>query len=170
LAGKKIGIIGFGKVGSKVGKLSRAFGMEVYANDINSKVRMKNTSFEFRSLKFILQNCEIISIHIPLNKKNVHFFSRKRLELINRDCILINTSRGDVIEEDALLKLLEDGKIKFAGIDVFSSEPDINERFLKLKNVLLTNHIAGKTQESRKRISEEIFLKLSRIYKGLSAN
>lgn len=170
LAGRKIGIVGFGKVGSRVGKFCRALGMKVYANDIDENVKSKFSSFEFRSLDFILKNCDYISIHIPLNKKNYHFFSKEKLKKLNHESILINTSRGDVIDEEAMIEMLLRKKIGFAGLDVFSNEPNINKKFLKLDNVILTNHIAGKTVESRQRISEEIFSKLKEINSLLRVN
>lgn len=164
LYGKSIGIIGFGKVGSYVGKLCKAFGMEVYANDIDNTVRLKNKNFRFKSLDFIMKNCDIITIHIPLNKKNYRFFSETELKKLNTKTILINTSRGDVIDEKYLIKILKENKIKYAGLDVFSREPNIDKGFSVLDNTVLTNHIAGKTTESKKRISENIFQQLKNIY------
>lgn len=165
LYGKSIGIIGFGKVGSYVGHLSKSFGMNVYANDTDLKVKQKNKKFNFRSLNFILNNCDIISIHIPLNKKNFHFISKWKLKLLKKNSVLINTSRGDVLDEKSLIKMLKEKKIRFAGLDVYSNEPNIYKGFGRLKNTVLTNHVAGKTIESRKRISENIFSQLAAFYK-----
>ncbi|MBK8550623.1 MAG: hypothetical protein IPL53_06000 [Ignavibacteria bacterium] len=157
LYGKKIGIIGFGKVGSRVGNLCRAFGMNVVANDTDKNVKNKNTNFIFKSLNYILKNCDIISIHIPLSKNNFHFISKEKLKLLNANSVFLNTSRGDVVDEKHLLKMLQQKRIKFAGLDVFSNEPLINKGFAALNNVVLTNHIAGKTLQSRRKISENIF-------------
>lgn len=164
LFGKSIGIVGFGKVGSYVGNLCKAFGMKVYANDIEKSVKLNNKNFEFKSLNFILKNCDVITIHIPLNKKNYYFFSKEKLMKINKKSILINTSRGDVIDEKILLRMLKEGKIKYSGLDVFSNEPSIDKGFRHLSNVVLTNHTAGKTQESRRRISENIFLSINNYF------
>lgn len=164
LFGKSIGIIGFGKVGSYVGMLCRSFGMKIYANDIDKNVIRRNKTFEFTDLNFIFKNCNFITIHIPLNKKNFQFISKERLKLLNKNSVIINTSRGDVIDEKYLLKLLTEKKIKYAGLDVFSEEPDINKSILKLDNAVLTNHIAGKTIESRRRISESVFEKIDKIF------
>ncbi|MDZ4713385.1 MAG: NAD(P)-dependent oxidoreductase [bacterium] len=162
LFGKAVGIIGFGKVGSYVGKLCKAFGMKVYANDIDQKVKLRNKKIEFKSIDFILKNCKFITVHIPLNKKNLHFISKIFLLKINRQQIFINTSRGDVVDEKWLLKLLKSKKIYYAGLDVFSGEPAVDRGFVGLSNVLLTNHIAGKTVESRRRISESIFSQIEK--------
>lgn len=155
--GKSIGIIGFGKVGSYVGKLCRAFGMKVFANDIEKKVELENPEFRFIGLKTMLKKCDVITIHIPLNKDNENFISRDKLELLKTGCVLINTSRGKVVDENFLYGLLKERKIYFAGLDVMRNEPLVDERFFGLANVILTNHIAGKTEESRIRISENIF-------------
>ena len=157
ILGKSIGIIGFGKVGSYVGKLCRAFGMKVFANDIDKKVKLKNPEYRFISLKSMLKSCDVITIHIPLNKDNENFISRDKLELLKTGSVLINTSRGKVIDENFLFELLNERKIYFAGLDVMRDEPFVDKRFFGLANVILTNHIAGKTEESRIRISENIF-------------
>ncbi len=163
--GKKIGIIGFGKVGSYVGKLCKAFGMDVTANDADKKVIAGNKKFKFRSLNYILRNNDIISVHIPLNKKNYKFISEEKLKLLNKKSVLINTSRGDVIDEKYLFEMLKKRKIRFEGLDVFSNEPNVFGGFAGLDNVLLTNHIAGKTIESRMKISNNIFKSINNIYK-----
>jgi len=160
LKGKKIGIIGIGKVGSYVAKLASAFGMTVYANDIDREVRLQNPNLKFKSLKYIITNSDIVTVHIPLNKFNENFFSKKKLELLKKNSVLINTSRGKIIEEKYLLKMLKEKKIFFAGLDVFENEPGINKRFFSFDNVVLTNHIAGKTVESKQYIIEEILLQI----------
>jgi D-3-phosphoglycerate dehydrogenase len=165
LKGKKIGIIGYGKVGSYLGNLCKSLGMKIYANDIDRKVIQKNPGIKFYPLQNILKNCDIVSIHIPSSKNNFHFFNKENLNLINKDAILINTSRGNVIDEETLIKFLRKGKIRFAALDVFENEPGINPELIKLKNVILTNHAAGKTSESRERISKDIFLKIKRLFK-----
>jgi len=168
LFGKKVGIIGFGKVGSYVGKLCNAFGMKIFANDTDEKVIRKFPDYKFRDLNFVLRNSDIVTIHIPLNKDNVNFISGSRLELLKTGSVLINTSRGKVIDENYLYGMLKRNRIYFAGLDVMQNEPTVNEKFFKLKNVLLTNHIAGKTEESRKRISENIFKKIDKIFRRKS--
>ncbi len=160
LFGKTIGIIGFGKVGSYVGKLCRAFGMNVIANDTDKFVERKYKTFEFLPLNILLKESDIVSLHIPFNKDNANFFSKKYFLKMKNNSVFINTSRGAVVDEDALISVLEKNLIHYAGLDVFQSEPLIDKRFFGMKNVLLTNHIAGKTIESRERISEIIFQKI----------
>ena len=164
LRGKKIGIIGFGKVGSRVAKYARAFGMIIIANDIDKKVREKNRKYDFKNLDFLLKNAEIITVHIPLNPENINFISRSKMELINDKSIIINTSRGEVLDESSLINMLKNGKLYYAGLDVFKNEPNIDKNLLGLKNVLLTNHIAGKTEDSMKYISKDIFMQVKKIF------
>lgn len=156
LSGKKAGIIGYGRVGSYTGKLLSAFNCKILANDNNPDVVKNHPEVSFRSYKEIFSMCDIITIHIPLSSDNKNLFTGKFLSMMNPTAVLINTSRGEVINEAALIKLIKAGKIYYAGLDVFRNEPDINPHIRKLKNVLLTNHTAGKTIESNVRISEQV--------------
>lgn len=165
LGGKKIGIIGFGKVGSRVAEYARAFGMIIIANDTDKKVREKNKKYDFKNLDFLLKNADIITVHIPLNPENINFISRNKMRLINDKSVIINTSRGEVLDEKYLIKMLENGKLFYAGLDVFKNEPNIEKGLKKLKNVLLTNHIAGKTEDSLKYISNDIFMQVKNIFR-----
>jgi len=165
LFGKKVGVIGYGNVGSYVGKLAEAFGMNVYANDIDKKVTAKYKKVNFKSLNFILKNCDIITIHIPMNKNNFHLFSYEKLNMLNKNTVLINTSRGGVIDEAALLRKLKRNDLRCVCLDVFESEPSPNKEFFKLSNVILTNHIAGKTEESAVKMPAELFKKIKNCYK-----
>lgn len=111
-----------------------------------------------------MENCDIVTIHIPMNKNNFRFISEDKLKMLDKDSILINTSRGDVIDEKYLLKILKQKSIKFAGLDVFTNEPEINKDFALLDNVILTNHIAGKTIQSRRNVSENIFRQIKNLF------
>lgn len=164
LRGKRIGIIGMGKVGSRVAKYAESFGMEIYANDIDKKVREKLKKYNFKNLNYILKNSDIITIHIPLNKMNKNFISADKIKLINNKAIFINTSRGEITDESELIKYLKNDNLYFAGLDVFGNEPNINKQFFGLKNVVLTNHVAGKTEDSIKYISNDIFMQVKKHF------
>lgn len=164
LEGKTIGIIGFGSIGSLVGKYCKALGMEILVNDTNKKVIAKNKNFKFVSLDYLLENSDIITVHIPL-ENNKNFLSKDKLRKLKPSAILINTSRGEVLDENYFIKILQQRKIKFAALDVFKNEPRINPQFFTLPNVLLTNHIAGKTTESSSKMAEEIFKKIKKELK-----
>lgn len=166
LNGKTIGIIGIGKVGSKVAKLAKSFGMELLINDIDKKLKFKYKIYKFVNINYLLKNSDIVTLHIPLNKDNKKFISKRKIDLIRETSVLINTSRGGVIDEEYLIESLKRKKIKFAGLDVFNNEPAINKKFSSLKNVLMTNHIAGKTEESKYKIAEEIIRQIKKYFKN----
>jgi D-3-phosphoglycerate dehydrogenase len=160
---KTIGIIGFGRIGSLVGKYCKALGMKIFVYDIDKKVIARNKKFKFANLNYLLENSDIISIHIPL-ENNKNFLSKERLSRLRSSAILINTSRGEVLDENHLIKILKEKKIKSAALDVFKNEPRITSKFFNLPDVLLTNHIAGKTTESSSKMTREIFLKIKNLY------
>jgi D-3-phosphoglycerate dehydrogenase len=159
--GKKLGIIGYGKVGTKVAKISEAFGAEIIVYEIDPEVRKKYKNVNFKSLAYLLRQSDIVSLHIPLEKRNLNFFSKEKFSLMKQKALFINTSRGSVADEKTLISLLQSRYISFAGLDVFINEPKINNNFLTLKNVILTNHIAGKTEEGISRILTEILTKIN---------
>jgi D-3-phosphoglycerate dehydrogenase / 2-oxoglutarate reductase len=153
LYGKTIGIVGVGRIGSLVAKYARSFGMKVVGNDINLKLKNKYKWIKFVSLNQLLKSSDIITIHTPLDESTYHIINRKNIILLKRDAIFINCSRGGTVDEKELIKLLQKKKLRYAGIDIFESEPAFNKQFTKLNNVILTPHAAGKTVESRKRMS-----------------
>ncbi len=162
LFGKKIGIIGTGKVGKRVSEISKAFGMQVQANDIDKSVISRNFSLNYYDLEHVLRNSDIVTVHIPYNKSNRKFIDGTKLSMMKPDAVFINTSRGGVVDEEALLRILKSKKNFQAGLDVFEKEPYINKEFLNLRNVALTNHIAGKTLESAQSIINEILMQVKR--------
>lgn len=164
LSGLKIGIIGTGKVGSRVAKIAKAFGMEVLANDTDGKVVRMNKSIRYYDIWYLLRNSDIITLHIPLNKQNLNFIDREKLNLMKKNAVFINTSRGGVVNEIHLIRFLKSRKFFRAGLDVFQNEPFIDDNFRRLDNVLLTNHIAGKTPESEQHIINEILKQVENIY------
>lgn len=164
LSGKKIGIVGLGQVGSRVANFSEAFGMEIFFNDTDKNVIKSNPQLRHKTLNWILGNCDIVTVHIPLNNKNRNYFSEEKLSLMRRESIFINTSRGAVADENFLIKLLRSKKIKYAGLDVFLNEPELNKKLFVLDNVLLTNHIAGKTEESAEKTALDIYKQVTNFY------
>ena len=162
---KIIGIIGFGNIGSMVAKISKAFGMKVLVNDISKSVIEKNKKhYNFVTLKNLLSKSDIVTLHIPGDSSNENFVSEKEFSIMKKNTIIVNTSRGNVIKENDLIKYLQNKNIRGAAIDVFKNEPVINKKYLKLHNVLLTNHIAGKTEESAVKMAHEIYKKVSTYF------
>ena len=161
LSEKTVGIIGCGHIGSDLYKLLKPFNCKILAHDIDpkksffSKYKIKNTS-----LKKILNGSDIVTIHIPLNKKNYLFFSKKQFVLLKDDATLINTSRGGIVDEKQLYQFLLKNKKSKALFDVMLKEPINNKRLLNLKNFILTPHIAGSTIEIAEQASTDCAKKI----------
>jgi len=164
LFGKTIGIIGVGRVGSYVAKIAKSLGMRILGNDINPKLKNKYKWIRFVNLTTLLKSSDIVTIHTPLDKSTQHLINKKNISYLSRKSILINCSRGGIIEEKALISSLKKGKIYYAGLDVFENEPVFNKNFSKLHNVILTPHIAGKTLESKKRMSVQTAENIIKYY------
>ena len=158
--GKKLGIIGYGHIGSQLSIVAEALGMHVYFYDIENKLPLGNAP-QVRTLEDLLSRCDIISLHVPENASTKNLISAERIAQLKKDSILINAARGTVVDIDALAEALEKGHIRGAAIDVFPEEPaSINEEFVsplrRFDNVLLTPHIGGSTAEAQENIGSEV--------------
>jgi D-3-phosphoglycerate dehydrogenase len=169
LRGKKIGILGMGRVGKQVAHYAEAFGMEVGFYDIQNVVSKYNV---FSNAEDLFEWADIISIHIPLSKENSHFINRELLDKLNSNSILINTSRGAVVDEVYLGELLEQNKVKGYATDVLEDELNIcidENKLVALSkqgyNVIITPHIAGATLESMAMTENFVVEKLNAILK-----
>jgi D-3-phosphoglycerate dehydrogenase len=165
---KKIGIVGVGRVGSYLAKLCKSFNMDVYGNDIKPNLAIKYPWIRFRTLNELAGICDIISVHTPLDESTLNLIDAGVIKKMKKDAILINCARGGIINEPALIINLKKRNIRYAGIDVFANEPFTDEGFRSLNNVLLTPHQAGKTKESRVRISGMLAERLERELKKMS--
>jgi len=152
---KTFGIIGFGRLGQIVAKYAKAFGMEVMATDPNVKAsEFKKTGVKKVSLTQLLKTADVVSLHVNLIPKNYNLISTKEFNLMKKTAVLINTARGQLINEKALLKALKTKKIAGAAIDVLANEKEIKkakpliEYAKKNKNFIITPHIGGMTQDS----------------------
>ncbi len=155
VTGKTLGIIGLGRIGSGVAeRCSHGMGMKVLYHDV---VRYKDFERRYKakkvSLPYLLRNSDFITLHVPLLKTTKHIIGAKELKLIKPTAYLINTSRGSVVDEIALIKCLRKQQIAGAGLDVYESEPNVDHRLTKLYNVILTPHTASATVEVRTQMS-----------------
>ncbi len=155
LYGKTLGIIGVGRIGSKVAGLARAFGMKINGNDINRKVKAKYPFIKFTSLNSLITTADIVTIHTPLKRTTENIINSKNIKLFSKSAILVNCSRGGTVDEKALINALANDKLHYAAVDVFETEPGFRKNFTKLDNILLTPHLAGKTAESKQRMGLE---------------
>ena len=154
LKNKYFGILGAGRIGSEVAKRAYAFGCRIlyYSNSKNTILEKKLNARRL-SLDSILKRSDIISIHLPLNAETKNILTPAKLNLLKASSYLINTARGEVLDEAYLIKLLKEKKICAAGFDVYQNEPDLNKEFYKLKNVVLLPHIGSATIEARNQMS-----------------
>ena len=154
---KKVLIIGFGRIGKEVAKRCLGFDMEVYVYDpfLDNEIIIRNQCIPIEKNQG-LAIADFITIHLPLNRDTKNFISQKELNVMKKNSILVNTSRGGIVNENDLCIALESKKIQGAGMDVFVSEPpESNHPFFKLDNILLTPHNAALTLECRERMSLE---------------
>lgn len=156
LHGRSLGIIGLGRIGKAVAKIAKAFGMTILAYD----PFVKSSEYELVELSQLLKKSDIITLHVPLTKRTKHMIGKNEFRLMKNGVVIINTSRGSIIDEDELIKNLRKRKLSFAGLDVFQEEPLNNSPLLKLDNIVLTPHIGGQTIEANRRIKELIIEKI----------
>ena len=156
IRGKKLGIVGYGNIGSQLSVLAENMGMEVYYYDVVEKLQLGNAR-KCHSLQQLLQLCDVVSLHVDGRQSNTHLMGRAELELMKEGSILLNLSRGHIVDLEALAEVMRSGRIIGAGVDVFPYEPKDNhepfENVLRgLPNVLLTPHIGGSTAEAQRNI------------------
>lgn len=170
LAGKKIGIVGFGNTGQATAQIAEALGMEVWVYTSKPKKSLPK-KYQKVTLNELFSACDVVSLHCPLTAENKEMVNSFRLSLMKQGAILINTSRGGLIDEKALEQALLSGKLLGAGLDVLSSEPVPNGNpLLKLKNCFITPHIAWATRESRMRLMNQAVENLKAWIEGRTIN
>jgi len=154
LRNKYFGILGAGRIGTEVAKRAHAFGCKIiyYSNSKNDFLESELKAKKM-SLNSILNKSDIISLHLPLNKNSYNLLNEEKLKLLKSSAILINTARGEILDESYLIKMLKQNKIASAGFDVYQKEPNLNTEFYKLKNVVLLPHIGSATVEARNHMS-----------------
>lgn len=166
---KTWGIIGMGKIGREVAKRLNSFQVNIlYYDKIKlSEEKEKELNVKFKPLEKLLRESDIISLHLPLTEETKNLISEKELNLMKPHSYLINVSRGELVDEEALAKALKQKRLAGAGIDVFSTEPvSTSNPLLSAPNIILTPHIAGATNESRNRIIQKTIENVIRVLSG----
>jgi len=159
LKGKTLGILGAGRIGYEVARRAHfGFDMKVIYNDIKQLPPLeKDLGAEFKATtEDVLREADVVSIHVPLLPSTEHLINAERLALMKPSAYLINTSRGPVIDEVALVDALKNGVIRGAGLDVFEFEPKLAKGLAELDNVVITPHIASASEETRNKMSEMV--------------
>lgn len=160
IRGKKLGIIGYGSIGSQLSILAESLGMDVYFYDVTTRLPMGNAT-QINSLNKLLSMADVVSLHVPETEATKWMISTEQLKLMKDKAVLINASRGTVVNIDALARHLSEGRLLGAAVDVFPEEPRSNQdEFVSplrnLSNVILTPHIGGSTQEAQQNIGREV--------------
>ena len=156
LGGKKLGVLGAGRIGRMVMHHAYHLGASIIYNDIarNEDLEKEIDAVFVEDIDRIFEEADIISVHVPLLDSTRHLVSKERLMRMKNSAYLINTSRGPVVDEKALVEVLKDGGIKGAGLDVFEEEPVLAPGLVELPNVVITPHIASGTEETRGKMAE----------------
>jgi glyoxylate reductase len=152
--GKKLGILGFGRIGQAVARRARGFDMEIlYAGRSRKEEAEKEFDACYLELDDLLQECDFLSIHTPLTEETTHLIDAEELEKMKPEAVLVNTSRGPVINEAALAEALAEKRIFAAGLDVYEKEPEVHPKLLDLENVVLAPHIGSASFETRDKMA-----------------
>lgn len=150
MTGKRLGIIGFGRVGQVVARRARAFDMEIhYHNRSRVAPEVEAGAIYHNTPESLLPHCDFLALHCIASPQTEKLLNAERIALLPDGAIVVNASRGVVIDDEALIAALKSGKLYAAGLDVFNNEPDINPAYRDLDNVFLMPHIGSATRETR---------------------
>jgi glyoxylate reductase len=168
LKGKTLGVVGMGRIGRRVAEIGKAFGMKIiYYSRTRKPDAERELGAEYRELHDLLREADIVTLHVPLTEETRHMIGERELRMMKPTAILINTSRGAVVDTEALVKALREGWIAGAGLDVFEEEPlDPNHPLTSFKNVVLAPHIGSATRETRMRMAMMAAENLLAFYRG----
>lgn len=155
LQGKTLGIIGAGRIGTEFVKKGSGFGLKtLYSDEFRNEYLEQEFGAKRVKLETLLREADIVSVHVPLIPSTLHLIGERELKIMKRTAILINTSRGPVIDEKELRKALKEREIRGAGLDVYENEPEIPKELAELENVVLLPHIGSATEEARVKMAD----------------
>jgi glyoxylate reductase len=169
LTGKRLGIVGMGRIGTAVATRARAFGLSIHYHNrrrLDPALEAEVEATYWESLDQMLGHMDVVSLNCPHTPATYHLISGRRLRLMKPHAILINTSRGQVIEEEALARALYSREIAGAGLDVYEREPEIHPRLLELENVVLLPHIGSATHDGRFAMGERVIVNIKTFVDG----
>ncbi|MCC6467132.1 MAG: D-glycerate dehydrogenase [Alphaproteobacteria bacterium] len=169
--GKRLGIIGMGRIGAAVARRARGFGLAVHYHNRRRVMTELETELDatyWESLDQMLARVDIVSVNCPHTPATYHLLSARRLKMLRPHAFVVNTSRGEVIDENALARMLAAGELAGAGLDVFENEPAINPKLLKLDNVVLLPHMGSATIEGRMDMGEKVIINIKTFVDGHS--
>ncbi len=169
IGGKRLGILGMGRIGQAVARRAQAFGMQVHYHNrqrLRPEVEQALEATYWESLDQMVARMDVISINCPHTPSTFHLMNARRLKLMKPTAVIINTSRGEVIDENALTRGLRAGEIGGAGLDVFARGQDVNPRLRELPNVVLLPHMGSATREGRVEMGEKVIINIKTFADG----
>ena len=170
--GKRLGIVGMGRIGTAVARRAKAFGLSIHYHNrkrVAPKIEDDLEATYWESLDQMLARMDIISVNCPSTPATFHLLSARRLALLQPSAYVVNTARGDIIDEDALIRMLQDGKLAGAGLDVFEHEPAVSPKLLKLAakgRVVILPHMGSATIEGRIDMGEKVIINIRTYFDG----
>jgi glyoxylate reductase len=169
IGGRRLGILGMGRIGQAVARRARAFGMQVHYNNrkrLRPEVEAELEATWWESLDQMVARMDILSINCPHTPSTFHLMNARRLKLMKPSAVIVNTSRGEVIDENALTRALRAGELAGAGLDVFERGADVNPRLRELPNVVLLPHMGSATLEGRVEMGEKVIINIKTFADG----
>lgn len=169
VGGKRLGIIGMGRIGAAVARRAKAFGLSIHYHNrrpVDAELEAELEAVYWESLDQMLARMDIISVNCPHTPATYHLLNARRLDLMPTNAYIVNTSRGDVIDEAALGKALRAGKIAGAGLDVFEREPAVDPSLMGLDNCMLLPHMGSATHEARIEMGEKVIINIKAFADG----
>mgnify|MGYP003643245101 CR=1 FL=1 len=169
VAGRRLGILGMGRIGQAVARRARAFGMQIH---YNNRKRLRPEQEEaldatyWESLDQMVSRMDVISVNCPHTPSTFHLMNARRLKLMKPDAVIVNTSRGEVIDENALTRMLRAGEIAGAGLDVYEHGVEINPLLREMPNVVLLPHMGSATREGRLEMGEKVIINIKTFQDG----
>ncbi len=167
--GKRLGIIGMGRIGSAVARRARGFGLSIHYHNrrrVDPAMEAELEATYWESLDQMLAHMDIVSVNCPHTPATYHLLSARRLKLLRPHAYIVNTARGEVIDENALARMLISRDIRGAGLDVYENEPSINPKLLQLENVVLLPHMGSATMEGRVDMGEKVIINIKTFVDG----
>jgi glyoxylate reductase len=167
--GKRLGIVGMGRIGQAVARRAAAFGLQIHYHNrkpVSPRIEEELGATYWESLDQMLARMDVVSVNCPHTPATYHLLSARRLKLLQPHAIIVNTARGEVIDEAALANMLARGEIAGAGLDVYEHEPAINPKLLKLPNVVLLPHMGSATVEGRVDMGEKVIINIKTFMDG----
>lgn len=169
VAGRRLGILGMGRIGQAVARRASAFGMQIHYHNrhrLRPEIEDEIGATYWESLDQMVARMDVISINCPHTPSTFHLMNARRLKLMKPDAVIVNTSRGEVIDENALTRMLRAGEISGAGLDVYENGADINPRLKELPNVVALPHMASATVEGRVEMGEKVLINIKTFDDG----